>query len=104
MAGNVPEYAWNDGNDQQEPTEGVDFREYLLVLFKFKWGIISVALLTALIGMYMAYKAVPIYRSTVILQIEREQNNPLNSGFFFPDYEAKFYETQRELIRSWAAI
>jgi capsular exopolysaccharide synthesis family protein len=101
MAKQVPEYAWDGGNIEQEPSERLDFREYLRVLFKFKWGIISVALLTGLIGMYMAYKSVPIYRSTVILQIEREQNNPLQSGFFFPDFQAKFYETQRELIRSW---
>jgi capsular exopolysaccharide synthesis family protein len=97
----VPEYAWDDKALQQEPSETVDFREYLRIMFQFKWGILSLAFLAGLMGLYMAYKAVPIYRSTVILQIEREQNNLLASGFMFPDFQAKFYETQRELIRSW---
>lgn len=100
---NVPEYAWDGGRIPQETPEGVgvDFREYLRIVFNFKWGILSVAFLAGLIGLYTAYKSIPIYSSTTILQIEKEQNNMLNSGFIFPDFQFKFYETQYELIRSW---
>ena len=100
MDNKVPEYAWDDQALQQDSSQSVDFREYLRILFKFKWGILSIAFLTGLLGLYTAYKAVPIYRSTVILQIEKQQNNMLNSGFYF-DFQSKFYETQYELIRSW---
>ena len=90
MANKVPEYAWDGDNIQQEPSKAVDFREYLRILFKFKWGILSIALLSGLIGLYVAYKSIPIYSSTTVLQIEREQSNLLSAGFMFPDYEAKF--------------
>ena len=91
---NISEYAWGSGSIPQDAPEGVDFREYLRILFNFKWGILSVAFLAGLIGLYTAYKSVPIYSSTTILQIEKEQNNMLNSGFIFPDFQLKFYETQ----------
>ncbi len=73
---NISEYAWGSGSIPQDAPEGVDFREYLRILFNFKWGILSVAFLAGLIGLYTAYKSVPIYSSTTILQIEKEQNNP----------------------------
>ena len=65
-------YSWEGSPTQQETAVGVDFREYLRVAFKFKWGILSVAFLAGLMGLYTAYKATPIYSSTAILQIERE--------------------------------
>jgi capsular exopolysaccharide synthesis family protein len=101
MMDKVPEYAWDPGELQQEPAAGIDIREYLQMVFKFKWGILSIALLAGLMGLYSAYKAVPIYRSSATLQIEKEQNNLLSSGFMWPAMQLKFYETQYELIRSW---
>ena len=93
MSNNVPEYAWDPADLQQEESGGIDIREYLQVVFKFKWGIISIALLAGLMGLYNAYKAVPIYRSTAIMQIEKSRNNMLTSGFMYPDFQFKFYET-----------
>ena len=101
MAVNVAEYAWDPSELQQEPSGGLDLREYIRILFKFKWGILSLALLAGLMGLYMAYKAVPIYSSSATLQIEKEQNNLLAGGFMWPNFQIKFYETQYELIRSW---
>ena len=100
-------YSW-DGlpnqltSPQGEEAAGVDFREYVRVLFKFKWGIISVALLTGLMGLYMAYKAVPIYRSTATLQIERNTGPTIGDIFRIQVFQQEFYQTQYELIHSWS--
>ncbi|NND43881.1 MAG: polysaccharide biosynthesis tyrosine autokinase [Xanthomonadales bacterium] len=84
------------------PERQIDIRQYLAVLLKYKWAILSVALLTGLIGLYMALKAVPIYASQARLQVERDTstqvlNNPLGMGI----YNYEFYETQYQLMRSW---
>ena len=52
MSNNVPEYAWDPADLQQEQSGGIDIREYLQVVFKFKWGILSIALLAGLMGLY----------------------------------------------------
>ena len=100
MNDQVPEYTWDPASLQQESTSSVDIREYLQMVLKFKWGILSIAFLAGLMGLYNAYKAVPIYRSTTILQIEKQDVNQLSMPFMW-GYDAKFYETQYELIRSW---
>ena len=100
-------YSWeglpNQSITQQgEETAGLDIRQYLSVLFKFKWGILSVAFLAGLMGLYMAYKAVPIYRSTATLQIERDQGPMIGDLLTGRLFQFEFYQTQYELIRSWS--
>jgi len=100
-------YSWEGlpqqaGAPQGEESAGLDIRQYLGVLLKFKWGILSVALLAGLIGLYMAYRAVPIYQSRVTLQIEREGGPTIGNLFRIPMYQMEFYKTQYELIRSWS--
>jgi len=98
----VGEYNWDSVPAQQrEPGAGLDIRQYLGVLLKFKWGILSVALLAGLIGLYMAYRAVPIYQSRTTLQIEREGGPTIGNLLRIPLYQREFYQTQYELIRSW---
>ncbi len=97
----VPEYSWDDSSQPKGDSEALDIREYLQVLLKYKWGIISVALLAGLIGLYMAYKAVPIYRSTATLQIERDGGPTIGQIFRIQVYQTEFYQTQYQLIRSW---
>ncbi|MBT8055298.1 MAG: hypothetical protein KJO72_00005, partial [Gammaproteobacteria bacterium] len=101
-----PSYSW-DGlpnpltSAQSEEAAGLDIREYISVLFKFKWGIISVALLAGLMGLYMAYKAVPIYQSRTTLQIERDSGPMLGDLLRVQIFQFEFYQTQYELIKSW---
>jgi uncharacterized protein involved in exopolysaccharide biosynthesis len=94
-----------DPQAQTDPEQpGIDIREYLRVLAKYKWGIMSMALIAGLIGLYSAYKAVPIYRSTAKLQIQPPQVNmgigSVNSMYY--QRHAAFYVTQYELIKSWS--
>lgn len=97
----VPEYSWDDSSQPQASGQSLDIREYLQVLLKFKWGIISIALLAGLMGLYSAYKAVPIYRSTATLQIERDGGPTIGQIFRFQIYQSEFYTTQYELLKSW---
>jgi capsular exopolysaccharide synthesis family protein len=84
-----------------DETMGLDFRQYLGVLLKFKWGILGLALLAGLIGVYVAFRAVPIYESRVTLQIERQTGPTLGNVLRIPIFQMEFYQTQYELIRSW---
>ena len=80
----------------------LDLRAYVGVLSRYKWAILSLALLAGIIGMYMAVKAVPVYGASAKLQIERNNQNAIMGaqfGAFWFDME--FYETQYQLIRSW---
>lgn len=97
----MPEYSWEGSPEEQQPAGGLDLREYLRVLFKFKWGIISVTLLSGLIGLYAAYRMAPIYRSTATLQIERD-GGPKLGDLLLNTFQSEFYTTQYELIRSWS--
>ena len=87
MTGNVREYAWDESALQQAAPEGLDIREYLRVAFKHKWGIISVALLGGLIGLYSAYKAIPIYSSKATLQVERESRPQMGSPYYSDTFQ-----------------
>ena len=82
------------------PERQIDIRQYLAVLFKYKWAIISMALLAGLIGLYMAIKAVPVYVAKARIQIERDlTTNVLANPISTFNYE--FYETQYQMIRSF---
>lgn len=98
----VSEYTFEEDPRFQDEPDGLDIREYLLILFKFKWGILSLALLAGLLGLFMAYKAVPIYKSTAALQIERKGGPALGAPVRYQLYQVEFYETQYELLRSWS--
>ena len=97
----VSEYSWEPSPQQEGELEGLDLREFLRVVFKFKWGIISVAFLAGLIGLYIAYRAVPIYSSTATLQIERKGGPTIGNMFRIQFYQTEFYQTQYELLQSW---
>ncbi|NNK38517.1 MAG: polysaccharide biosynthesis tyrosine autokinase, partial [Xanthomonadales bacterium] len=100
------EYSWDGLSNQQLGSQveggGLDIRDYLRVVLKFKWGILSVAFLAGLIGLYTAYKAVPIYQSRATLQIERHGGPMIGDFMQVPFFKMEFYNTQYELIRSWS--
>jgi capsular exopolysaccharide synthesis family protein len=80
----------------------IDLRQYLAVLFKYKWAIISMALLAGLIGLYLAIKAVPIYQAKARLQIERDTSTQvLSNPLGIPLFNLEFYQTQYEMLRSY---
>jgi capsular exopolysaccharide synthesis family protein len=81
-----------------------NLQDYLRVLFRYKWGVLALALLGALVAGLKVYSDTPIYRATATLLIERQaarfvsidavyQGNP---AFDFGEY----YQTQYEILRS----
>lgn len=95
------EQSWQETLAEKEAAGFIDLRQYFRVLLKFKWGILSVGLLAGLIGLYAAYKAVPIYSSAATLQIKRD-SGPTLGDLLVHSFPAEFYTTQYELIRSWS--
>ena len=86
--------------DSGEPE--LDLRKYLSVLLKHKWSIIGIALMAALIGLYLALRAVPVYEGSARLQIQRDTSAAaFSDGYSRLAFSAEFYKTQYELIRSW---
>jgi len=100
------QYNWDglpkQSADASDELSAIDIRQYLDVLLKFKWGILGLALLSGLIGLYMAYKAVPIYSSQATLQVSRQGGPTIGTLLPFPLFQQEFYQTQYELIRSWS--
>ena len=80
----------------------LDLRKYLAVLLKHKWSIIGIALMAALIGLYLALRAVPIYEGSARLQIQRDTSAAaFSDGYSRLAFSAEFYKTQYGLIRCW---
>lgn len=80
----------------------LDLRRYWSVVWSRKGSILALALLGALLGLYLALRAVPIYQGTVQLQIERDTSaRALGDAMSRYYMDREFYATQHQLIRSW---
>ncbi len=82
----------------------IDLRAYWQVLRRRRWIVFLVFLLASVSGLVGAYLATPIYRATLMLQIDREPVKVLEfQGVVEGEAGDKdFYETQYELLRSRA--
>jgi capsular exopolysaccharide synthesis family protein len=81
----------------------IDLREYWNVLLRRKWTVIAVMAATVLVALFYTFLATPIYRSSLLLQIEREDNKVLDFQNLAPEESANakdFYQTQYELLKS----
>jgi polysaccharide biosynthesis transport protein len=88
--------------------ESIQIRDYLSVLLKRKWWIISCVALAFILATYYNMTRIPIYRGTATLQIIQDNTSSLvstdrkvdlDSGYFAVD---RFYETQYRLLNSRA--
>lgn len=81
--------------------EDVHLRDYLAVIMKRKWVVVSFLVSVVIITMAVTFMLLPFYKSTVVIRIDRAQNaNPLKNQQVMeePDY----YQTQYEIIKSQA--
>ncbi len=88
---------------QAAPDDEVNLRDYWRILLKRKWIIIAAVLIAGLYGWVNTMLTVPMYRATSTLQIESDTLNVVNvEGVTPAEYsgDAKFYETQYQLLRS----
>src|SRR5262249_56749665 len=62
---------WYVGNyDEQQ--SGLNLLEYLRLLNKHKWLMLSIVVAFAVLGAIRSFMQIPLYTSTVRIQIERE--------------------------------
>ena len=84
----------------------IDLREYWNVLVRRRATIFTVAVIAVIAALIATYTTTPIYRASVLLQIETESNKVVEFGAVTSDgssgsWDSKdFYETQYELLRS----
>ena len=83
--------------------EGFDFVHYLNVLRRHKWGILGIALLATVYGVFKAMQETPLYRASLTMLIEPHQPKIVNiQQLYLPINSYLFYETQTQIIKSRA--
>jgi succinoglycan biosynthesis transport protein ExoP len=82
----------------------IDLRHLWGILLRRKGTVLLAAALVVLIGLIYTFTATPIYRGTLLLQIERQEGQVVKYKDVTPDEDARsgqdFYQTQYELLKS----
>ncbi len=92
----------------ETPEEGSDFavslRQYLHIVLKRKWLILSLTLVFFVLGGVRAAMKTPLYSATSRVQIDREPGKVIEGGSTSPSEEGgtEFLRTQYELLKSRA--
>ena len=72
----------------ETPEEGSDFavslRQYLHIVLKRKWLILSLTLVFFVLGGVRAAMKTPLYSATSRVQIDREPGKVIEGGIYFP--------------------
>ena len=91
--------ALEEGNDF-----AVTLRQYLHMLLKRKWLVLSLTLMFFVLGGVRALMKTPLYSATSKIQIDREPVKVIEGGSTSPseDGGADFLRTQYELLKSRA--
>lgn len=82
----------------------INIGDYLSVIKRYKWSIIAMALLGAIIGGLKTMSGIPVYRATVTMVVEPDFSSlaSANQGAVVYATAWRFYETQYDLLRSRA--
>lgn len=96
-----PEELELEGPEQRELP---NLQDYLRILFRYKWGILALVLVSGVISALRAMSEVPLYDATSTLLIERQAARFVSieevyrgsQGWDFGEY----YQTQYEILRS----
>ncbi len=83
--------------------EFIDLRELLRTLNRYKWGVLSIAVVVLLLATLAAYAMTPIYRASVTLLIETRSNRPIQEvqEVYDPGYGSfEYLYTQYEILKS----
>jgi len=93
-----------DGRMNQLAQEEIDLRYYWNVIARYKWSIVSLALIVSLLAGLTVYSMMPIYRATATLLIEAQQAKVLSiEDIYGIDTNNKeYYQTQYEVLKSRA--
>ena len=84
----------------------IDLREYWNVLMRRRATIFTVAVIAVIAALIATFTTTPIYRASVLLQIEMESSKVVDFGSVAPEGSGsywdstEFYQTQYELLQS----
>lgn len=87
----------------QDDEDAIDLREYWRMLMRRRWTIATVAGIVLIAVLIATFLSTPIYRASVLLQIERESSKVVEYESVTPENTGDnkdFYQTQYELLRS----
>jgi len=83
--------------------DGFDFRRFLGILLRRKWVLVACGMIAAAAALVHTYNTTPMYRSTLLLQIEPQTDQFLEfqgNISFDAKLDWKYYQTQYDLLRS----
>ena len=92
-----------------EPFEedSIDLRRYWAMLLRRRWTVMIFVAVSFLVGLFVTYNTVPVYRSDLLLQIEPQTDQflELQQKVSFGDSSGSngswdYYQTQYELLKS----
>jgi len=89
-----------DQADQNE--EEIDLLYYLYVLNKYKWTVLGMSVIIAIITALYTNTLVPMYQSTATLLIESQEEKvvSIQEVYGLPGANAQYFETQNQILRS----
>lgn len=84
-----------DGDD-------IDLRQYLSVITRNKWSILTLSLIITVIAALYVYSLAPVFRatSTILLDPQRQNIVSIEEVYGVPNLYYEYYQTQLEIIRS----
>ncbi len=88
----------------EEDDDTINLREYWQVILRRKWTVIYFFLFVVVAAVVATFLMTPVYRSTLVLQIEREAAKVVEFQDVTPEESGSnardFYQTQYELLQS----
>src|SRR5262249_31359470 len=101
----VSRYGYGYGYGAETPPAfQIDLLEYLRILVKHRWTILSIVVAALFLGAGITLMKTPLYTSTVRLQIDRNSAKIVQGGDVTPEAtdQDDFMGTQYELLRGRA--
>lgn len=83
-----------------EPEEEVHVRDYLSVILKRKWIVLTFFISVVVTTAILTFMATPLYKSTVVIKIDKESPNVLSFKGIQTGSTVDSYETQYEILKS----
>src|SRR4030067_3470532 len=83
-----------------EPEEEVHLRDYLSVILKRKWIVLTFFISVVVTTAILTFMATPLYKSTVVIKIDKESHNVLSFKGIQTGSTVDSYETQYEILKS----
>lgn len=82
----------------------IHLRDYLRIIGKRKWSVITFFFVTVLIVIIATFTATPLYLASAKVLIEKNTSGSLTSSTTYNPYDPEFIETHNQLIMSKAVI